>query len=104
MTLQEKLSLVQKILHKAVPRSWYDDPAPSFAMRAKFRSCFKIDTFKVKVSNTDPDNIRCLYLAVWDIASLCRLKEKELLLLVDTLDELDKIKQLPELKEETDYE
>lgn len=100
MTLQEKLSLVQKILHRAVPRSWYDDPAPSFAMRAKYKSCFKVETFKVKVSNTGPDNIRCLYLAVWDIVNLCRLKEKDLLLLIDTLDELDKIKQLPKLKEE----
>lgn len=97
-TIVKRLNVIQSILHRAVPRSWYDSPSPAFAMRARFLQYFEIKEFKVKIS--DDGTYTIIYKALWKVNELCKAKLSELEVLLDTLKELDRIKQLPDLVEE----
>lgn len=94
----KRLDIVQSIVYKAVPRSWYDDPSPSFAMRAMYRNCFDIKQYKVKVPG--PREYAIITQAKWKVDELCKLSTKDLETLKSTLNELDKIMNLPDLEPE----
>lgn len=49
-TIIKKLNVIQSILHRAVPRSWYDSPSPAFVMRGRFLQYFEVKEFKIKIS------------------------------------------------------
>ena len=97
-TIIKRLNVIQSILHRAVPRSWYDSPSPAFAMRGRFLQCFEVKEFKVKIS--DDGTYTIIYQVLWKVNELCKAKLSDLEVLLDTLKELDRIKQLPDLREE----
>lgn len=97
-TIIKRLNVIQSILHRAVPRSWYDSPSPAFAMRGRFLQYFEVNKFKIKIS--DDGTYMTVYQALWKVNELCKTNLSELYVLLDTLKELDRIKQLPDLVEE----
>ena len=61
-TIVKRLNVIQSILHRAVPRSWYDSPSPAFAMRARFLQYFEIKEFRSEERRVGKDCIhRCIY-------------------------------------------